>query len=210
MINDFPKGNSPYFVTFDGSKGVGKSSILNETYKLLSNHFEVIKLCEKELDPYRINTLKLLNKFKETPDKDLELSICKNLALGREYITKNYIFTGGKSNIVLIDRWYPSDAAFRKIIPFREILNLNKGLGVKEADLVIAVTCEIKESWRRANTRERGLDSHVIDSFENHIQSNNSFIAEAEINRWHICNNDGELSKTVESVMNIILKNILN
>jgi len=40
-------------------------------------------------------------------------------------------------SIILIDRWCPTDAAFRRIVPFVEILQLNVDRNVRVPDPVI-------------------------------------------------------------------------
>ena len=54
----------------------------------------------------------------------------------------------------LIDRWYPSDTTFRTLIPFKECLKLHCKMGVIKPDIVIAVTCDTKESWLIAHSRD--------------------------------------------------------
>ena len=56
----------------------------------------------------------LVNQFARDPGRDLELRICERLADSRSWISRHVLTKQPPDSILLIDRWYPSDAAFRR------------------------------------------------------------------------------------------------
>ena len=118
--------NRPLFVSLDGPKGAGKTTLLEAVTKALrADNKKVIRLCEKKSDPYRGETMALVNKLVRDPTRDLELEVCARFADSRTWISQHVLAKQPPGSIILIDRWYPSDAAFRRIVPFAEILQLN-------------------------------------------------------------------------------------
>lgn len=72
-------------------------------------------------------------------------------------------------SIILMDRWYPSEAAFRRMVPFAEILQLNIERNVRTPDLHVGVVTAPDISWARAAARPRGLSNTVIHKLEDHV-----------------------------------------
>lgn len=132
--------NRPLFVSLDGPKGTGKTTLLEAVTKALrADNRKVIRLCEKKSDPYRGETMALVNKLVRDPCRDLELGVCERFAESRYWISLHVLTKQPADSIILIDRWYPSDAAFRRIVPFAEILKLNMDRNVRVPDLHVGV-----------------------------------------------------------------------
>ena len=69
--------NRPLFVSLDGPKGTGKTTLLEAvTQALRQEGKKVIRLCEKKNDPYRAETMVLVNQLARSPCQDLELRVC--------------------------------------------------------------------------------------------------------------------------------------
>ncbi|NNG62312.1 thymidylate kinase, partial [Pseudomonas fragi] len=118
--------NRPLFVSLDGPKGAGKTTLLEAITKVLrADNQKVIRLCEKKSDPFRSETMALVNTLARNPGRDLEWQVCQRLADSRAWISRHVLTKQPADSIILIDRWYPSDAAFRRIVPFAEIVQLN-------------------------------------------------------------------------------------
>ena len=65
--------NRPLFIALDGPKGTGKTTLLEAVTKVLrSDNKTVIRLCEKKSDPYRGETMALVNRLVRDPSRDLE------------------------------------------------------------------------------------------------------------------------------------------
>jgi hypothetical protein len=73
--------------------------------------------------------------------------VCQRLADSRRWISQNVLTKQPLDSIILIDRWYPSDAAFRQTIPFAEILQLNMERDVQVPDLHVGVVTDPDISW---------------------------------------------------------------
>ncbi|SDH55973.1 Thymidylate kinase [Paraburkholderia steynii] len=193
------------FISFDGPKGTGKTTILDGVHnKLKALGRDVVALCEKELDPYRADTIELLEQLSLAPNLALETHICEQLAAGRAWITTHILDGLHSGEIVLIDRWYPSDAAFRRLIPFEQVLDINRSRLVRNPDIAVAVTCAASMSWDRAHSRSRGLNSHVIQSFEQHRQCTEVFNLAAEKYGWCACINDRTVSAAATELVSHI------
>ena len=53
--------NRPLFVSLDGPKGTGKTTLLEAvTQALRADNKKVIRLCERKSDPYRAETMALV------------------------------------------------------------------------------------------------------------------------------------------------------
>ena len=129
--------NRPLFVSLDGPKGAGKTTLLEAVTKALrADNKMVIRLCERKSDPHRGETMALVNKLVRNPTRNLALEICQRLADSRSWISRHVLPKQPPGRIILIDRWYPSDAAFRRIVPFAEILQLNIDRNVRVPDPV--------------------------------------------------------------------------
>lgn len=198
--------NSLYFVSFDGPKATGKTTVLEAVATALRSdaRYPVVQLCEKELDPYRANTLALIQELAAKPTEALEHRVCEHLAAGRAWITDNVLQQIDASSIVLIDRWYPSDAAFRRIIPFGQILAMNLDYRVRVPDLHIGVVTNPGISWARAAARTRGLSSVVIQSFEEHVACTDAFNRAVATNQWFSCRNETSIDDATMLVKSAI------
>lgn len=197
--------NLPLFVSFDGPKATGKTTVLEATARSLheAGH-KVVCLCEKDLDPYRPETLELIRGFISNPSLGLEREVCLQLAKGRAWISENVLRSQDPACIVLIDRWYPSDAAFRRIMPFQDILQLNLSMGVSIPDLHIGVITAPDISWQRALVRARGLSSLVIKSQTEHADCSAAFEAAIAEHQWLTCRNESSVQEAVAEVQHAV------
>ncbi|MET0609817.1 MAG: dTMP kinase, partial [Pseudomonas caspiana] len=140
--------NRPLFVSLDGPKGAGKTTLLEAVTKVLrADNKKVIRICERKSDPFRRETMTLVNRLVRNPSWDLELEVCERLADSRTWISRHVLATQPLGSIILIDRWYPSDAAFRRQIPFADILQLNIDRNVRVPDLHVGVVTAPDISW---------------------------------------------------------------
>lgn len=73
--------NRPLFVAIDGPKGTGKTTLLEAvTQALRLDGNKVIRLCERNNDPYRGETMVLVNQLARSPCPDLEFKVCERFA----------------------------------------------------------------------------------------------------------------------------------
>lgn len=192
----------PLFVSLDGPKGVGKTSLLEAITEVLrADNQKVIRLCEKKSDPFRGETMHLVNRLVRHPDRDLELEVCQRLADSRSWISRNVLTRQPTDSIILIDRWYPSDAAFRRIVPFAEILQLNRDRNVQVPDLHVGVVTAAEISWARAGARRRGLSSTVLRGLEEHVACTEAFELAAADQGWFLCRNEGTIEEATGRVV---------
>ncbi|WP_236168814.1 dTMP kinase [Pseudomonas atacamensis] len=192
----------PLFVSLDGPKGVGKTSLLEAITEVLrADNQKVIRLCEKKSDPFRGETMHLVNRLVRHPDRDLELEVCQRLADSRSWISRNVLTRQPTDSIILIDRWYPSDAAFRRIVPFAEILQLNRDRNVQVPDLHVGVVTTAEISWARAGARRRGLSSTVLRGLEEHVACTQAFEQAAADQGWFLCRNEGTIEEATGRVV---------
>lgn len=173
----------PFLVTIDGPKGVGKSTLLQNLRDALAPHVTLSCHVEKDLDPNRDAISRALRAAGAALTSDEERTIAILMAEGRACITQKVILPA-QTEVLIFDRWFPSDAAFRRHLPFEECLALNQAAGVAMPDLVVAAHCRPEESWRRANAREQGLESLVIRDFEDHCRSTVKFRASVVSQGW--------------------------
>lgn len=193
------------FVSFDGPKGAGKTTLLEAVTKALrAGNKKVIRLCEKKSDPDRAETMALVNKLVRNPSRDLELLVCERFADSRAWISRHVLSKQPPDSIILIDRWYPSDAAFRRIIPFAEILQLNIDRNVRVPDLHFGVVTDPDISWARAGARRRGLGSTVIHRLEEHVACTKAFEQAVADYGWALCRNEGPLKEATMQVVSEI------
>lgn len=189
------------FVCMDGPKGTGKTTVLEAvTRTLRADGLKVIRLCESKLDPYRGETMALVNRMARAPTEVLELDICQRLAHSRAWISRHVLATQPTDSVMLIDRWYPSDAAFRRAVPFAQALQLNLSQSVQVPDLHVGLITDPHVSWARAAARSRGLGSTVLRTFEAHVASTQAFERAFEQQGWGLYRNDGALEDTVRAV----------
>jgi thymidylate kinase len=199
--------NPSLFVSLDGPKGAGKTTLLEAVTKVLrADNKKVIRLCERKNDPTRRETMALVNELARHPARDLELEVCKRLADSRAWISQHVLAKQPPDSIILIDRWYPSDAAFRRQIPFAEILQLNNDRNVRVPDLHVGVVTDPAVSWGRAAARRRGLSSTVIHSLEEHVTCTEAFERAVSDNGWVLCRNEGSIEEATMQVVSEIYK----
>ncbi|MBB1582225.1 dTMP kinase [Serratia sp. OS31] len=195
------------FVALDGPKGAGKTTLLEAITKgLRADNKKVIRLCEKKSDPYRAETMALVNKLARNPTLDLELEVCARFADSRAWISRHVLTKQPPDSIILMDRWYPSDAAFRRMVPFEEILQLNVQRNVRTPDLHVGVVTAPEISWARAAARPRGLSSTVIHKLEEHVACTHAFEREIANHGWFLCRNEGALEDATMQVISEIYR----
>ncbi|MBK5516896.1 dTMP kinase [Pseudomonas sp. TH10] len=196
--------NRPLFVSLDGPKGAGKTTLLEAVTKVLrADNKMVIRLCEKKRS-LQGETMALVNKLVRHPSRDLELEVCERLADSRNWISRHVLAKQPPGSIVLIDRWYPSDAAFRRIVPFAEILQLNIDRNVQVPDLHVGVVTAPEISWARAAARRRGLSSTVIHKLEEQVACTQAFERAVADHGWVLCRNEGTIEDATMQVVSAI------
>ncbi|MFJ2676588.1 dTMP kinase [Pseudomonas sivasensis] len=190
------------FVSLDGPKGVGKTTLLEAVTKALRvDHHTVIRLSEKKSDPYRAETMALVNQFVRNPSRELELTVCERFADSRRWISQQVLPEQPPGSIILMDRWYPSEAAFRRLVPFVEILQLNRDRNVQVPDLHVGVVTAPEISWARAAARTRGLSSTVMHALEEHVASTEAFEQAAADYDWVLCRNEVTIEEATMQVV---------
>lgn len=194
--------NRSLFVSLDGPKGTGKTTLLEAvTQALRANHYKVIRLCEKKSDPFRGETMALVNRLVRSPSRELELEVCARLADSRAWISQHVLPKQPPGSIILIDRWYPSDAAFRRTVPFAEILQLNLERNVRVPDLHVGVVTDSEVSWARAAARTRGLGSTVMHKLQEHVACTQAFERAVAEHGWVLCRNEGTVEDATMQVV---------
>jgi thymidylate kinase len=201
--------NLPLFVSLDGPKGAGKTTLLEAvTTVLRAGNRKVIRLCEKKSDPHRGTTMALVNQLVRHPSRELEWEVCERLARSRAWISEHVLTRQPPDSVILIDRWYPSDAAFRRLVPFADILQMNIDLGVRVPDVHVGVVTAPDISWARAAARKRGLSSTVLHTLEEHVQCTTAFEQAMSDNGWVVCRNEGLIEdatmQVVAAVYNVL------
>lgn len=194
--------NRSLFVSLDGPKGTGKTTLLEAVTKALrADNKKVIRLCERKSDPYRAETMALVNQFVRHPSRELELGVCERFADSRTWISRHVLPKQPPDSIILIDRWYPSEAAFRRLVPFAEILQLNLDRNVQVPDLHVGVVTDPEVSWARAAARTRGLSSTVMHKLEEHVASTQAFERASVDHGWVLCRNEGTIEDATMQVV---------
>lgn len=190
------------FVSLDGPKGTGKTTILEAVTKALRvDNRKVIRLCEKKSDPCRGETMALVNKLVRNPSQDLELEVCERFADSRAWISQHVLPRQPADSIILIDRWYPSEAAFRRLVPFAEILQLNIDRNVRVPDVHVGVVTAPETSWARAAIRSRGLGSTVIHTLQEQVACTEAFERAIADRGWVLCRNEGTIEEATSQVV---------
>ena len=203
MLNE--STDRPLFVSMDGPKGTGKTTLLEAVTKALrADNKKVIRLCERKSDPYRSETMVLVNQLARTPSRELEWEVCKRFSDSRAWISRHVLTQQPTDSIVLIDRWYPSDAAFRRGVPLTDILQLNSDRNVQVPDLHVGVVTDPDISWARAAARRRGLSSTVIHRLEEHIACTQAFERAVADHGWVLCRNEGTIDGATQQVISEI------
>ncbi|MFF7110082.1 dTMP kinase [Pseudomonas sichuanensis] len=194
--------NRSLFVSLDGPKGTGKTTLLEAiTQALRADNYKVIRLCEKKSDPFRGETMALVNRLVRHPSQELELQVCARLADSRAWISQHVLPKQPSGSIILIDRWYPSDAAFRRTVPFAEILRLNMERNVRVPDLHVGVVTDPEVSWARAAARTRGLGSTVIHKLQEQVACTQAFERAVADHGWVMCRNEGTIEAATAQVV---------
>ncbi|WP_136476155.1 dTMP kinase [Pseudomonas sp. DG56-2] len=195
------------FISLDGPKGTGKTTLLEAvTQALRADNKKVIRLCEKKSDPFRGETMARVNKLVRNPSQDLELEVCERFADSRRWISQQVLPKQPQDSIILIDRWYPSDAAFRRLLPFAQILQLNLARNVRVPDLHVGVVTAPEVSWARAAARSRGLGSTVIHSLEEQVACTEAFECAVRDHGWALCRNEGTIEDATMQVVSEIYR----
>jgi thymidylate kinase len=199
--------NRPLFVSLDGPKGTGKTTLLEAvTAVLRADNKKVIRLCERKSDPDRGATMALVNELARNHSRDLEWAVCQRFADSRSWISRHVLTEQPPGSIILIDRWYPSDAAFRHTVPFAEILRLNIERNVQVPDLHVGVVTAPDISWARAKARSRGLGGTVIQKHAEHVACTEMFEQAAADHGWVLCRNEGTIEEATMQVVSEIQK----
>lgn len=188
----------PLFVSVDGPKGTGKSTLL----AAIGTHTGATVLVEKDIDPHRREVTELLRQKNPGPNADRR--IASALATGRAEICRR-VLEHCNTELVIIDRWYPSDAVFRRFVAFEECLEINIRKGVWIPNLVLAISCPPEFSWCRATSRSRGLDSTSIPDFEAHLLSTHRFEEAAVLFGWHLIDARLEREAVLDNAMAAII-----
>lgn len=197
------------FVSLDGPKGTGKTTLLESiTQVLRADNRKVIRLSEQKSDPLRAETMALVNRLARNPSVELEREICERFAVSRAWISQNVLTKQPGNCIILMDRWYPSDAAFRRLVPFAEIWQQNIELNVRVPDLHVGVITAPEISWERAAARSRGLGSTVIHRLEEHVACTRAFEQEMTNHGWFLCRNEGTVEEATMQVIAEIYKTL--
>jgi len=194
--------NRPLFVSIDGPKGTGKTTLLEAvTQALRLDGNKVIRLCERKNDPCRGETMALVNQLARSPCRDLEFKVCERFAESRAWISRHVLPRQPADSIILIDRWYPSDAAFRRTVPFDQILRLNLERNVQVPDLYVGVVTAPETSWARAAARTRGLGSTVIHNLDEQVACTEAFERAVAAHGWVLCRNEGTIDEATRQVV---------
>ena len=194
--------NRPLFVSIDGPKGTGKTTLLEAvTQALRLDGHKVVRLCERNNDPYRSETMVLVNRLARSPCQALEFQVCERFAESRAWISRKVLPRQPADSIILIDRWYPSDAAFRRTVPFAQILQLNLERGVQVPDLHVGVVTAPEISWARAAARNRGLGSTVIHNLDEQVACTEAFERAVAEHGWVLCRNEGTVDQATRQVV---------
>ena len=194
--------NAALFVSVDGPKGTGKTTLLEAvTHALRAEGRKVVRLCERKSDPFRADTMALINRLARDPSRDLEWDVCQRLADSRHWITQHVLPRQPAGSIILMDRWYPSDAAFRRTIPFADILRLNMERQVRVPDLLVGVITDPHVSWARAAARTRGLGSTVMHQLNEHVACTEAFETAIVNQGWTLCRNQGTIEQATAQVV---------
>ena len=195
----------PLFVSLDGPKGTGKTTLLEAVTQVLrADRQKVIRLSEQKSDPYRAETMALVNTLVRHPSRELELRVCERFADSRAWISRHVLTRQPAGSIILIDRWYPSDAAFRRIVGFADILQVNIDRNVQVPDLHVGVVTAPEISWARAAERRRGLSSTVMHKLEEHVACTQAFERAMTDHGWVLCRNETTIEDATAQVVSEI------
>ena len=186
-----------------GPKGAGKTTLIDLTSKRLREVGKVVEIwTEKELMAAVCGPELEAAYFgaKLHPGITSDTALAALHRAGRVRISDSSL-RDAKAEIVLLDRWYPSDVVFRRYIDVQVVVEANIEAGVRVPDVAFAVTCNAAISWKRARGRERGLDSKIIRSKRDHVESTERFERAATAHGWLVVRSDhasaDEMSRAV-------------
>ena len=200
----------PFFITFEGIEGSGKSFQSKKLYNNLKK-YKIKPILTREpggtIGAEKIRKIILLgdkNKFSETTDTLLYL------AARNEHVEKKIRPLINKRKIIICDRFIDSSIAYQvygKGVKRKLIDNVHKIiLGKIKPDLTILLTVDIKKAFSRLKLR-KSMNRYDKFSKNFYIRVQNGFLKNAMINkkRYLILNNTND-NKIVESS---ILKKVL-
>ncbi|KQZ34969.1 hypothetical protein [Massilia sp. Root1485] len=191
------------FISFDGPKGVGKTTLIElVVQRLLGDGHPVVALVEKDLIPEPEAALlrDLYAAMKQSPTVETDRAIADALKSARLMITQD-VLSKLSDKLVLFDRWYPSDAVFRKFLPWTDTVAANIAAGVRIPDLTFAVSCDPEISWHRAASRARTLDSKVISNYDDHVRTTHSFDQAARHFGWQTVRSDDSFPEELANIV---------
>jgi len=200
----------PFFITFEGIEGSGKSFQSKKLYNNLKK-YKIYSILTREpggtIGAEKIRKIILLgdkNKFSETTDTLLYL------AARNEHVEKKIRPLINKRKIIICDRFIDSSIAYQvygKGVKRKLIDNVHKIiLGKIKPDLTILLTVDIKKAFFRLKLR-KSMNRYDKFSKNFYIRVQKGFLKNAMINkkRYLILNNTYD-NKIVE---NSILKKVL-
>ena len=195
------------FISFDGPKSVGKSTLIGVAHEQLIQEgiLAEVRVEKLMISPRIRNVLdELFARHRLAPSEETDSAIAEQMLQARMEITSQNILHS-EVEVVLLDRWYPSDAVFRQYLDADAIIAKNIQAGVLIPDIVFAVVCSPEISWQRAHALERNLDSKVIFDFAAHELSNTNFLRKARNHKWHVLETD---SRSPESLAAEVVQSI--
>lgn len=148
----------------------------------------------------------LVNELVRNPARGLELRVCERFADSRRWISEHVLPKQPPGCIILMDRWYPSEAAFRRMVPFADILQMNTDRHVQVPDLHVGVVTDPEISWARAASRSRGLGSTVIHSLQEQVACTQAFERAMADHDWVLCRNEGTIEEATAQIVAEIYK----
>lgn len=178
-------------VSFDGPKATGKTTLIGAVLRRLREEGKTAEvLVEKDAIPPALKEQlrTLYAQYRAAPGPATDQAIADTLRAGRQAISEQRL--AGASGIILLDRWYPSDAVFRRHLDPDVVIAANLVAKVTVPDLCIALVCDPALSWRRAHERDRSLDSKVIADYAGHRLTSLRFGAAARKAGWLVMASD--------------------
>jgi thymidylate kinase len=187
-------------IAIDGCKGVGKTTLLDSMQQELT----CTVIAEAKEDPFRCKTLELLSGFGTGITRGQELMLLERFCQGRASMVKDIVSAESITALVLLDRWYLTDFAFRKHLGLHEVLEASRLHDVLKPDLYIVLTCEPSTAWERLSTRQRGLDSRSVTTLHEWVRINERFIDAADRIGGMILRTDTKLEASKNALRSIL------